>query len=173
METPAIPEIIKTALDFEEKGRAFYTQQAQTVKDVLSRKLFATLAEDEVRHAQRIREIYAGLNTPQSWPKDLGPHRNLQADFKAFFVAHQRELKPGSTQLQGYEFALQMERRSVELYRQAVTQSRNDRERAFFSALAEEEKNHLEAIQNVHYFLTQPGDWYEQDESQRWNWMNL
>ncbi len=167
------PTALTVALNFEEKGRKFYLKTAAEVQHPLSRTLFQALADDEIRHAARIREVHAELNRGRSWPEPaLGAGHRLEPEIKAFFERHRGDLGENPTQLSGYEFAMKMERTGVELYTKFARESADAGERAFFEALAGEERGHLAALENVHAFLTGPGDWLQEDESRRWSWMN-
>lgn len=170
----ARPGSLTVALNFEEKGQKFYLKTAAEVDHPVSRTLFQALADDEVRHAARIREIYAELSRGRSWPEpSLGAGHRLEPEIKAFFERHRKDLNEKAAPLNGYEFAMKMERTGVELYTKFARESSDPGERAFFEALAGEERGHLAALENVHAFLTRPGDWLQEDESRRWSWMNL
>ena len=43
----------------------------------------------------------------------------------------------------------------------------------FFTGLKAEEGKHLEAIENVFFYLERTGDWFASNEDRVWNWMNL
>jgi erythrin-vacuolar iron transport family protein len=168
------PKSLSVALDFEEKGRRFYVKTASEVTHPLSKTLFQALAEDEVRHAERIHAIYTALTEGRSWPDpSLGVGHRLEAELKAFFETHRAALGEKTTNLEGYEFAMKLERTGVELYTKFAQEAADPKEKSFFEALAAEERGHLAALDNVHAFLTRPGDWLQDDESHHWNWMNL
>ncbi len=169
-----VPDALTAALDFEVQGRKFYLRTAEQASDPLSRKLFQTLAEDELRHQERFQQIFSRIQQGATWPQPAPAHATLvEEEIHGFFAANRETLKPGTTTLEGYEFALRLEKTSIELYSKYARESGSAAERAFYEALIAEERGHLEAIQNVHYFLTQPGDWYQEDESRHWNWMDL
>jgi rubrerythrin len=173
MTESAKPNSLTAALDFEEKGRNFYAKTAGEVADPLSQKLFQTLAADEFRHADRIREIFAALTSGRAWPETYKAGPSLEEKIRDYFEANRSVLNKKTTSLQGYEFAMQMEKTGIELYSKFARETADDRERRFFQALILEEESHLDALQNVYFFLTQTGDWLEADESKRWNWMNV
>jgi rubrerythrin len=174
MMTPTMPDAYVAAMDFEEKGWQFYRRTAETVTDPLSRKLFQTLAKDEKRHQERIREIYARLQSGTGWPTPQTSRRvEMETEIQSFFQENRSRLRREATNLAGYEFAMSMEKTGIELYRRLVRETTQTSEREFFEALLAEELLHLEALRNVHFFLTQPGDWLQEDESRHWNWMNL
>jgi rubrerythrin len=166
-----IPAALKVALEFEEKGRNFYRKTAADARDPLSRKLFSDLAEDEEKHAGRIREIFAGLSLTLAWPHSPDQGNLMERELKAFFLAHKDTLRPETYAGEGYAFAMEMERAGMELYLQFAEESRDPQEKEFFRALAEEEKMHLDALVNVHMFLMQTGEPLQETERKYWNWM--
>lgn len=172
--TERSPKALKAALEFEDKGKNFYLKTANAAADPLSQRLFNTLAGDEERHAERIREIYAALDKNQPWPVHTpAAQGRLEREIRGFFDSNRGALNRETQQIEGYEFAIKMELTGIELYTKFARETDDPQEKSFFEALLVEERSHLEALRNVHFFLTQPGDWYEQDESRRWNWMNL
>ncbi len=169
-----IVDALKTALDFEEKGRNFYTKTAATVTDPLSQKLFQTLASDEVKHAEKINAIYQALSKDQPLPEGNPVHQaHLEEHVKAFFEDHKSALSKGASNLEGYEFAMEMEKTGIDMYEKFAGQTEHEGERTFYQFLIKEEREHLEALKNVYFFLTDSGDWLQEDESKHWNWMNL
>ncbi|MBN1548815.1 MAG: ferritin family protein [Syntrophaceae bacterium] len=169
-----LPAALNAALEFEEEGKKYYTQKAAAAKDPLTQKLFQTLAEDESRHAERILEIHAAISNSGPWPATvLSPHRNLEQEMRDFFSSGQTALESKAEPLEGYAFAMEMEKKGIAMYAKQVQEAQDEMEKAFFHALVEEERGHLEAIQNVYYYLSNSEDWYAEEESKRWNWMNL
>lgn len=168
------PDALKVALEFEEKGRVFYDKTARQSEDALSQKLFSTLAQDEITHAERIREIFQSLEHGGAWPPVSAQRaQSLEGEIHGFFNLHRQNLRKTAEPLEGYEFAMNLEKTGIEIYEKFSKETGNPQEKKFFLALIEEEKQHLEAIQNVYFFLSQTGDWNEQEESRRWNWMSL
>ncbi len=174
MSDPSQPNALTVALEFENRGRDFYARTAAEATDALSRKLFTTLGEDEVRHAEKIREIFSALSQGGVWPEPTAARQSrLESVIRSFFETNRDKLTPSSDHIAGYEFAMQMEKTGIDMYERFSRESENDAEKKFFAALLGEERGHLEALRNVYFFLTSPGDWYQEDESHHWNWMNL
>jgi hypothetical protein len=162
-----------TAIAFEKKGREFYLHKANEASDLLGQKLFATLAEDEILHAQRIEQLKRHLLGEGAMPQAPHAVQALQEMLQTFFNQHRAQLSKKSTNLEIYEFAMGMESQGIAMYTELAAASQHEAEKKFFLALIEEEKSHLEAIQNVHFLLSDTGNWNENEESRRWNWMNL
>ncbi len=68
---------------------------------------------------------------------------------------------------------MEMEKKGIKAYNDFLNQTDNEAEKKFFVRLIEEEKKHLEALENVYSYITATGDWLKDEESKTWNWMNI
>ena len=168
---------LKVALDYENEGLDFYTKAAAGATNALSRRLFRTLAGQEIEHAKRIEEIYSLLEQGKRLPspeklKKVGGHVELEKDIKDFFkTVDKKSLRDDIGNVEAMKVALSIEKKSFDLYTELVNDARNASEREFLSALRKEEQQHIDALDNVYYYLTDPQMWLSSDESRVWNWM--
>ena len=170
-------EWLKVALDFENEGLQFYTKATSESSNVLSKRLFRTLAAQETEHAKKIEEIYGLVEGGKELPppeklKKIGAHVDVEKDIKEFFGTTDREsLRRDMGNVEAMEMALGIEKKSYDLYSEQLKDATNESERAFLKALKNEENKHIEALDNVYYYLTDPDMWFSSDESRVWNWM--
>ena len=68
---------------------------------------------------------------------------------------------------------MEFEKKSYGLYSELSKKSTPGPEMEFYSELMKQEEEHCEALENVYYYLTNTGDWFEREESKVWNWMNM
>ena len=158
----------------EVKGVNFYLKLAQKSANALTKKLFYSLAVEEVIHAQKIDEMYGIINNENkgsvSFPKNMP---KIEATLKEFFrKANKPALKKEAANISGYETAMELEKKSYKIYSDFSKKANSAAEKKFFEFLMNEEKGHLEALMNVYRYLTQPGDWMAEEEGKVWNWMN-
>jgi len=167
MENKSIREF---AIEFETKGTNLYLSLASETTSILGKELFYNLAQQEVQHAWLFDRMYS-LTTHENLPlKDIG---DIESNLKEFWEnAEKTELKKEPGDLSGYILAMDMEKQSISAYQNFLNQSKEDREKDFLKWIIEEEKKHLEALNNVYHFLSDTGDWYQAEESKKWNWMN-
>ncbi|HPO51885.1 MAG TPA: ferritin family protein [bacterium] len=157
------------AVDFETKGVNLYMSLASKTSNLLGKELFYSLAEQEVQHARLIERVYIASNVKQ-WVSNTS---DIEAELKSFWDnAQQLNLKQDPGDLSGYELAMEMELKSISSYQQFLKKTDNEQEKKFLTWVIEEEKKHLDALRNVYYFLTSTGDWFQNEESKIWNWMN-
>jgi rubrerythrin len=163
---------LKFVLDFEAKGVGAYLKLAAKTGNALGKKLFYSLAAEEIQHAKKADEFYGGISKNSVLtPSGILP---LEITIKDFFEKMEKAaFKKGSENVEGYELAMELERKGYEAYNNFLKNSKTEEEKAFFKWILNEEKEHLSAIANVYYYLTGTGDWLQEEEGKTWNWMNL
>ncbi|MCB4791641.1 MAG: ferritin family protein [Elusimicrobia bacterium] len=172
---PTKLNMLKFAHEFELKGLNFYLRYAFKTKNMLAKELFYNLAKKEIEHAQKIDGLYAEAQKISSTKIDLrmGPS-DIEKDLKDFFKNQvKKELKKGALDIAGYKTALNMEKKSIDIYIKMKEQAETPAKKKFFELLANEEEDHYNALDNVLRYLTGTGDWLQEDESKTWNWMNI
>ncbi|MDD2431731.1 MAG: ferritin family protein [Firmicutes bacterium] len=169
-----IPEAISKAFEFERNGAKFYLETAAKTQNRLARQLLNNLAKEEVQHVLDIDEIYYELKEgtlPEKMDQDS--KNSIESSIQTFFKkVNKGTLKEDIDDLEALKVAMDMEKKGYEMYRTAMKAATEPNMQEFFNRLAQEEQEHLIALENVYYYLTNPADWFAQTESQVWNWMN-
>ncbi len=163
---------LRVAVDLEEQGHKYYAEQAEKADNPLARSVLEALAAQEIEHRNKVLRLAEGHGLPRDYEDD-GP--DMEAAVREVFESFSAEEREGWTteNTQVYEHAMELERKSYNLYEELANSSSDEDEKAFFESLMREESMHLESIENVYYFLSSPGTWLSVDESNRWNWMNI
>ncbi len=60
-------KILQAAIKMEEDGRKFYLKSSKTAKNAVAKKLLVSLADQELLHIERIKEISYGLKEDLDW----------------------------------------------------------------------------------------------------------
>ena len=161
------------ALEVERKGSEFYIKLGIETKQVLAKRLFYDLAKQEIDHIVKIEEIFDAVRRNVAWPEI--PTTDLDAieegTRRVFERLDEMAREEELDNLKGYRLAMDFEKRGYEMYKELSAQAEHAEERKFFEALVGEEKTHLEALDNVHRFLTDTEDWLTLEEGRVWNWM--
>ncbi len=156
------------ALLFEESGIKFYRELAAETDNPLSKKLFASLAEQEKYHAEMIKNYQAN----KEYKKII--FDSIEETVRNIFNELGKELIGKDVEhIAGIEKAMKMEKAGYDLYTDAYNSSQNNEDKAFLKFLIDMEKEHYEALANLHYYYTDTANWIAEDEAQVWNWMNL
>jgi len=157
---------IEFAKEFEKNGANLYIELGMKAENLITKKLFYSLARQEIEHLETIENYVLTQNYKKS--EEL----NIEEEMKIFFT-NLKEKEKLETQLDGYKIALEVEKNGYSNYEKFYKEAKDEKEKRLFKFLMEQEKSHMEAIINVYSYLTETGDWFEKEESKVWNWMNM
>lgn len=153
------------ALTMELDGEAYYKELAAKAAHPDLKAVLAGLAAEERRHHDIIKAAQGGAWGTVPEQSVLSAVRNVFAD-KTFDLADQERtiprLKAESIDL--YRAALDKEQESVSLYQELGQQAASPEEKALCQKLLEEEKGHVEVIDNIIEMLNRVQDWVESAE---------
>ena len=157
----AAPSPLEYAIQLEQDGQRFYTEAAAATANPLGKRMFESLAADERRHEQILRDIAKSMNV--SLEGDMPKQRlvtlfaELGPDLKV-----QMGADPDDTKV--IENALGMEQASVTLYDEQATQATADADKDLYVRLAAEERQHVDILQSTLTYLNDTGHWFLWDE---------
>ena len=155
-------EILQKSLRMEEEGHKFYSENAKKIKNSLGKRMLERLAEDELTHIERIKDIYNRV-TGESGQEIKVDEPHLMV-FQIIFERMKEQMKESVEELQEVgvddqeiiDIALQLESHGRFFYEEAAKKSEDRKIREFYEALAEEEKSHYEVLQSTHKYLENP-----------------
>lgn len=160
-------ELQKKAISFEKKGVSMYLHAADQTNNPLARRLFYSLAIEEIEHITWIED-----QLPQVSPESS--EGVIEEKVKAVFASlREKEIRKDSDNVAALEKAMEMEKQGRDLYQSLRDEATTEDEKDFFRRLVVEEEKHLTSLENVYHYLTDSSDWFHSTESQTWNWMNL
>jgi len=157
---------IKFAKEFERYGATLYIEIGMNAENLITKKLFYSLARQEIEHLEAIENFV--LTGEYKAVDEI----KVEEEIKDFFNSL-KERSTAENNIGGYKTALEVEKKGYSKYEKFYREAKDEREKRFFKFLIEQEKAHIDAIVNVYSYLTQTGDWFEQEESKIWNWMNI
>jgi rubrerythrin len=151
--------IFDYAMQMEKDGEAYYRQMAGQTDNKGMRKILTMLAEDEVRHYQMIEQMKT--RAPD------GLETTILTDVKNVFAGFQESgEKVGIEPEQGelYAKAREIEKKSMEFYREKGAEVEEEYQKQAFRDLAEEEHKHYIILDNIIEFISRPESWLEDAE---------
>lgn len=165
--------ILQQAITKEEDRRAYYTDAAQRVCHPLAQQTFYALAEQERGHADHIRAYYEAKKNQDGWPDpaECGTQCRIEGGQVADIFAHARETIDGevlcTTDLTDiYKIAMQGERDAIEFYKAQAAVATDPNAKAFYSALVDAERSHLQLLVSTEEYLSNPEGWFF--DSEQW-----
>jgi rubrerythrin len=161
-------DMLTTALEMEEKGKAFYEKAVRTCGNPQCQEIFSALIKDEALHQERIKQIHNTLTTGKCWTRDWesikGPSENLGLLFQNLAVREKKKVKAETTDVEALDIGLDFESASIQFYQDQRTRNSGPLEAAFLDQMILEEKEHWKALKDTRYYLTDPEGWFIEKE---------
>jgi rubrerythrin len=153
-------KVFDFAIKMEQDAEKFYRDLAAKSQDQGVQFILNGLADDEVKHAQILRELEKGAAPDMAQTTILDGAKNVftgMAARKAFEAV-------GTDQPALYEQALEMERKSRDFYQTQADAAALKPVREVFLRLADQEGRHMFLLQNMIEFISRPKTWLENAE---------
>ena len=163
--------IIKQARQLEDEGREYYLEAARRANNPLAQNTFQWLAEQEQEHKQYFAAYYQVMAEELNWPamSQMGVSmRDVRREADSIFKQAREQVQGaisediGLTEL--YQDAMDLERRSIDLYRTQAQRTGDENAREFYEFLAEQERGHLSLLATTLEYLDEPESWYLTEE---------
>jgi rubrerythrin len=161
-------ETLATALEMEEKGRAFYAGAMKGCANDLGRDIFKMLMEDEIVHGDRFRKLHAEISKGQKWSAahDLKPrHDDVGKVFAVMAEKHGPGTSPCADDIRAIETGITMEMTGIAYYQDAFKRATDPTEKKFLERLIAEERGHYAALTAMRTYLTDPAAYFAGRES--------
>jgi len=147
------------AMQMEKDGEEYYYKLAQETNDKGLRAVFSMLAQEEAKHYEMISK--ARTARPQMAETSiLTDAKNIFAQIKESGESFDPE--PGEAG--PYIKAQEIEKKSMEFYREKAGEVEQEYQKELFLKLAEEEKKHYFLLENIIDFVSRPETWLENAE---------
>lgn len=139
---------LKTALEAELTGHAFYKNAAGTTDDPLGKKAFTRMAAEEMGHFNYLRHQYkAVLETGDyDFTKKLSKESSSPADSPIFSDEIRRRIKESHFEVSALTIGMKLEMEAVRFYKTCAEEAQEPDAKQFYSALADWEQEHYLAF---------------------------
>jgi rubrerythrin len=143
--------VLDFAMQMEADGKAHYERLAAECEEMELRNLFTLLAEAEQSHYDALlaRKNDAAFARMES--RVLEHAKNIFQ--RLLQIRDQRAL---ATDVDGYRQVVKAEEDSISFYRDAARKEQAVEVRSLLQSLAEEEKIHLNIVENIYEFVESP-----------------
>lgn len=150
---------IDYALKMELDGKAFYEDESARTGDFRVKQIFNMLARDEQRHYDIINEFKKSVYNYKS-TDTFKTTKNIFSDM----LNKKQTFKVEIDVFDVYKQAIDMEKKSVELYTNEAIKAKTSDEKTILLKLAEEEKKHQVILENLMEFIRKGDEWVESAE---------
>jgi len=162
--TDSVREAVKTAIQMEKDGHAFYTKAAAQTSSDTGRQLFESLAEDEMVHLATFQKVFESRVGEDEWDA-LVRSSNKYAEIPIF----PKDLKqvegasPETNELDALHMAMDAEQKAIEYYGEIVAKADDDEIKKVIETIIGHERNHYLMLNEEFIHLTKTGFWYPLD----------
>jgi rubrerythrin len=161
----AMLEALARAMELEVDGRKFYLEAAGNSKNEFGKKMFDYLADQELQHQRRIKEIYERLQKGQPWPS-LATALPTGGHEAVFGAAAKGQVSGADDDKKAVQVALGLEDKSYDYYNDLSRKAADLGVKRFFAALCYEERGHYLMLLDSLDYLSDPAGWYSRHEHQ-------
>ncbi len=169
---PKDVEALQAAIKFEEDGRAFFLAASEKTQEKFGKSIFLDLADAELNHIERIREIYGALGKMGEWPSTpslFTPKHPAKNIFEEALENIDRNVRPTTGELEAVKLGIQYEEKGMKLYADLTEQASHPVEKKFYAQLGIEERGHMLLLKDVEAFYADPVHWFAEKERSHWD----
>jgi rubrerythrin len=152
-------DIFDYAVRMEKDGENYYRQLAKKTDNKGVKTIFTMLAQEEVKHGKTVAQMRT--QRPDMTETTVLAHaKNVFAQMRN----SGENFDFGAKQVELYEKAQDIEKKSQDFYLQKANEVEQQYQREIFLKLAEEEKKHYFLLENIVQFVSRPQTWLENAE---------
>ena len=142
------------AMQTELEGYEFYRMAASKCQDSGAKRMFESLAKDEVEHHRMLKEQHDNVINGGDFVPPRKPGRSrLRVKSPVFSKAFLESKKKKHFEMSALSVGVLLEQNSIEFYNKQAKQVRMPKAKKFFKELAEWEGQHLRALMAQKQFL--------------------
>jgi rubrerythrin len=161
-------DIYTFAMQMEKDGEGYYRQLEKKCNNQGLKKIFAMLADEEVKHFQVIKQLQDKNSLPKAVGSDvLKNTRNIFEEMRAGkLVFSQGHYVDTTEETNAYRKARDIEEQSRTFYLEKAEVVSDNEAKLLLRMLAAEEDKHCRIMDNIIDFVSrpEPGNWLENAE---------
>ncbi len=162
-------EMLKEALNMEEKGYDFYKDITKKLKNEVTKKTFSFLADQELLHVENIKNFYNTHKEKGEFPDlDLTHSNENRSQVLGIFSKGIQELSEkvasSDDDKKACEFAMEFEKNGYKYYEDMLKIAKDEHVVRLLKFLLEEENKHYEVISDLYAYITDSQNWLMYEE---------
>jgi rubrerythrin len=139
---------LKTAIEAELTGQAFYKNAAKSTSDPMGKETFSRMAEEEMGHFRYLRHQYQSVleKGDYDFSKKLDKRDHKHADSPIFSEEIKDRIKESHFEVSALSIGMKLEADAMNYYRSCAQKTQNEDVKLFFNELADWERDHYRAF---------------------------
>lgn len=158
-----IMSVIKESIELELNGKAFFDHVAEATHNELGKKMFKKLAADEAQHLRVFSDMFTNA-VGEDWKKhvDTKQPRDKSPMIIALAKRVENANKAGrSGELEAVTIGMELERKAIDFFERAASQTTDLKAREIFNRITNEEKSHYDLLQAQYDYVSNSGFWFD------------
>lgn len=156
--------VFEFAMQMEQDGEKFYREIAAKTKDAGLKKIFNTLADEEVVHYKTFKALHEKAAAKAVESNVLDKAKNIFTEMKA---KGGLQVSADTPQIDAYKQAMKAEQEAFTFYEKKAAEAKDAGEKDILLTFAREERRHYRLLENVIEFVSRPEEWLENAEFAR------
>lgn len=159
-----VKEAIKTAIQMEKDGYAFYQKAAAQTSSDMGKSIFESIAKDELLHLDVFQKLFEEKVGKSEWD-DLVDSSKKYQEIPVF----PKDLKevagrdPDTNELDALRIAMDSEKDAIDYYTEIWENSNDDEVKKIIDEIIEQEKNHYSLLEGEFHHINSTGYWFDLD----------
>lgn len=143
MESSKTLEILKEAILFEKRGKAFYANAAANSKDDEVKKIFQIMSDEEDAHVKFLAEQYTKYQKDGKFDSSSLPATSGQLVADEVINKNLKDrINAAGFEASAISLAIDMENRAIAVYSERAENADDEEEKKFYHWLADWERGH-------------------------------
>ncbi|NVM24637.1 MAG: ferritin family protein [Desulfobacterales bacterium] len=158
---------LEVALNNEMREREFYLKNAKRTKNPLGKAMFNQIADEELEHYERLKELHEKWERKEQWPetvplkvKDTIVKNVLKDSIQKVDKMPERD----ADDVKAIQEAIDFEAKGASYYAKLRDEVSDLREKEFFNLIATIEHEHYLSLKDSEEYFTDPASWYTKAE---------
>jgi len=161
---------LEVALNNEMSERGFYLKNAERTKNPLGKAMFKQIADEELEHYERLKELHNKWEKQEQWPETI-PLKVKDTNIREVLegmkdITQKLDTMPekDDDDLKAIQTAIEFEAKGAEAYAKLRDSVSDPQEKQFFNLLATIEREHYTSLKDTEEYFKDPASWYTQAE---------
>ncbi|HNQ63902.1 MAG TPA: ferritin family protein [Syntrophorhabdaceae bacterium] len=158
---------LEVALNNEMREREFYLKHADQTKNPLGKAMFKNIADEELEHYERLKELHKTWEKHDKWPETV-PLTVKKTNVKEILIDTikniDRTIRADAGDIEAIKIAIDFEEKGTQFYAKLSDASSDPKEKEFFDLLAMIENEHYLSLKDVEEYLSDPTSWFTRVE---------
>ena len=160
-------DALRIAVQMEIDGKEYYIKASQASSNSAGRKFLKSLSEAEDIHRQKFIQIYESVRDKNAWPRAFlspGANKHLKTIFSTATERMAARTNVLKDELDAVQLAIKKESQTFDFYTKRSAKATGEAEKTYYSAIADEEREHHLALSDYYEFLKNPAGWFFKHE---------